>query len=340
MSIAVIEELLARLHFPGDPQSRKELALGLAVRYFNGQWGGIPAGVHLNRLMAAIENSQYCFFTDAVGRTVGFVSWAMVSPALSQSLLRSGPAALAPADWRSGDELWVIDFSAVNGSLRHILAALRDHLFAQAQSATYFRYKGRTRLVKQVSRHDRTSFFASAGTPPCARGPLTPRDEVLHGRLPNLVRAGETGASLTALRFAPVHMQAPLSATLHLVGESLALRQLRLYRTEDGAPAGLLAWAWLSERTIARIAQAPLHQLNTAEWNEGGILCLWLASVSAPVFDAMEADIHTGLFPEEQRILLYVPASQHGPAHVVDMDRSSQAARGTRWLRQAGAGHA
>jgi len=339
MSIACIDELLERLESPTDSQSRQELALGLAARLMAGHWGKLPTEVHVERLSAAIAAGQTTFFCDSVGRTIGFVSWARVDPAVSHALACKGPGVLTPADWNSGAELWIIDLVVSGGHLPAVLAVLRDDVFAHDETVSYFRYKGRMRIAKQLSRHDRTQFFTSAPRLAAQADCLSPRDEVLHGRVATLTRAAELGACLSALRRAPSYMRTPLSATLRLIGESLAIRQLRVYRADNGVPTGLLAWAWLSERTVARIAHCPLHQLDIGEWNEGGILCMSHGHASETAFDAIEADINADLFPDERRLLLYVAPTQTSPAHFIGFDRATQRGAGRSWL-QAGAGHA
>lgn len=59
---------------------------------------------------------------------LAYASWAWVSNEVEQRLLK-GQTRLAPADWKSGDRLWLVDLVAPFGGADDILDDLRRHAF-------------------------------------------------------------------------------------------------------------------------------------------------------------------------------------------------------------------
>jgi hemolysin-activating ACP:hemolysin acyltransferase len=342
MNICRLSDILNRIVFPKDAQSKKALAVGLAVRFLEAKWGAKQVGQHLDRILPAIDANQYEFYFDSITRVVGFVTWALVTPDISRTLIQSGPSALAQSDWRCGSELWIIDFFARDGVLPETLADLRDRILHAHETATYFRYKSTRRLVKQVSRQDRTTFFSAHGGKstrqffaPDDKVNLTANDIILHGCEQNFSRALEIGRCMLALRHSQSYLQSPLWKSSYSLSEFVAIRQYRTYLTADGAPAGLLTWAWLSARTISNIARVPLHDTHTSEWNEGDLLCLCDVAVSESVREEMEGDILGNLFPQESTILLYSPATNDAPPQLLQVKRAQQIEVIKEWLIRA-----
>ena len=89
-------------------------------------------------------------------RLAAFVSWASVSDDID-ARLQQGITRLKPADWRSGDNLWIMDVIAPFGRREDILAQVQEKVFA-----------GKTVQVLGAglsgnSSHDRTVVMSSAG---------------------------------------------------------------------------------------------------------------------------------------------------------------------------------
>jgi len=59
---------------------------------------------------------------------VGFVSWAFLSKEVEKRLI-SGNTRLAPADWHSGENLWLIDIVARDGNKKKLIDIVRPQLF-------------------------------------------------------------------------------------------------------------------------------------------------------------------------------------------------------------------
>ncbi|TAN58172.1 MAG: toxin-activating lysine-acyltransferase [Magnetospirillum sp.] len=63
------------------------------------------------------------------GRVVGYASWAFLS-AEAEARMLEGVRRVAPADWRSGEALWLIELVAPFGGGEAMLAELRDKVFS------------------------------------------------------------------------------------------------------------------------------------------------------------------------------------------------------------------
>ena len=79
-------------------------------------------------VMPPILLGQYRLFR-ADGRVVGFAAWAFLSEAAEARLQEPAPR-LAPADWRSGDRLWLVNIFAAQGYAEAMLADLRKTALA------------------------------------------------------------------------------------------------------------------------------------------------------------------------------------------------------------------
>lgn len=63
------------------------------------------------------------------GLPYAFVTWAVVSQAVAERLRSSQPK-IAPHEWKSGEEVWIIDAVAPFGQLEETLKELRENTFA------------------------------------------------------------------------------------------------------------------------------------------------------------------------------------------------------------------
>ena len=59
---------------------------------------------------------------------VGFVSWALLSDAAAQRY-RQSPHHLAASDWKSGDQVWLVDVLAPFGGAQDVLQDVREVVF-------------------------------------------------------------------------------------------------------------------------------------------------------------------------------------------------------------------
>ena len=268
------------------PHSREAIALGLIVR------AGWPFpesreawGSRFARLRAAIADGRFACCFDRVGRLVGGASW--------DDDLAAGGVRIA-------------DFWARRGSARAVVAELRSSIGNVRQGVTYQRtVRGVACDRRYLFAGHRANGAAAARTHAAKPAGMTDRQDLLDSCADALARAREHGEILTVLASSRAYAALPTSAALHLATLWSGLHQYRLYRDDDGNPSGLLAWAWLSDRTIADLPRAPLHRLPFSEWNEGERLCLSDIIVSAATREALSADIAGALFPAEAELLTY-----------------------------------
>ncbi|MEK9728085.1 MAG: toxin-activating lysine-acyltransferase [Candidatus Margulisiibacteriota bacterium] len=71
---------------------------------------------------------------------IGFVSWAFLSTDVAEKY-RQGNYHLNFDDWKSGDELWFIDFIAPYGHIRSIVRDLKKNVFPNKKLGNSLRFK-------------------------------------------------------------------------------------------------------------------------------------------------------------------------------------------------------
>lgn len=338
MNIFKLSAVLDRIAIPNDKYTRKALAAGLAVRFFRKSWDTRDFTDKLANLLCALETSQYDFYFDSLGRNIGFLTWALVNPETSLALMTKGAAVMGQYDRNSGSDLWIIDFFALDKSVRDIIADLRDATFPDYQYLTYFRYKHGRRLVKQISREDQTSFFAPKDKQHFlhqSKRELATLDGTSHAIESSFFRAIQVGQCIFALKNSNTYRYAALWRSLYRLHEIVAINQFKIYRSASNEASGLLTWAWLSRRTVSNLSRTPLHATHTSEWNEGDMLCFCDAALSDSIYENLVADIQENLFPLERVIYLYIPPNEKSPGHLICIERDRQSDAIRSWLSQA-----
>jgi cytolysin-activating lysine-acyltransferase len=102
----------------------------------------LASPLHRNIFLADLERTvlpplslgQFRLFVKG-GRPLAFVSWARVSEAVEKRLV-VGDFRLAPAEWQSGERLWLMDLVVPPGGEAQIIAHLRERVFPEAEFAT------------------------------------------------------------------------------------------------------------------------------------------------------------------------------------------------------------
>lgn len=275
--------------------ARQSIALGLVAR---SNWP-LPEssedwGSRFGRLRAAIECGRFACAFDRVGRLLGGATWM------------EGP---------DGSSVRVFDFWASHGSARAVSAGLRSHIGHAPSELVYqrtVRGVARSRRCRLANR-TQAAGEARASRNDAQRG-FTTRQDLVDDCADMLKQARECGDILCVLAQSSHYAALPTAAVLQLASLWGGLHQYRLYRDASGCPAGLVAWAWLSDRTIADVPRAPLHRLPLSEWNEGTRLCLSDVIVTDATRDAIATDIAGALFPDEAELLTY--QYTHGKASV------------------------
>lgn len=298
-----LEELLAVCGqwLSTDDSDAITLGLGLSVLAEQPMSQGRSLGWHMDRLLAGLAAGQIGLRFDRFGQLCGFAAWACVSPSVSGRLLRHGSDNLLPSEWLSGNEAWVLEFSARHGQLPLMLTSLRDEWLRGAAQVTYFRFKRGKRIAKRLTRADRHAFFrevkASAALP--HHFLQTHEAEGLRMSAVNALQAAlELGEVLQLARHITALTDLPLPLALGRLRIAQNLRQQRLYRHADGRLCGYLAWAWIDQALIESGLPEP-HQLAAYQWNEGRHLVLCDAIATPTGLPMLTADLQRGIFPAE-----------------------------------------
>jgi cytolysin-activating lysine-acyltransferase len=133
-----------------------DAALGAAVRLLM----GMPAFRHIFladldwMVLPPILLNQYRLFRTE-GRVVAFASWGFLSAEAEARLQEPNPQ-LAPADWKSGDRLWLVSMVAPFG---HAEMAVRDLAETALKGQTFKMHRSEAagRNVVEVNGSDRSS---------------------------------------------------------------------------------------------------------------------------------------------------------------------------------------
>jgi len=99
------------------------------------------------RILIPLFLEQLIVFEDEHDRLSAFLTYALMD---GQSACHQATLGVLPADWRSGKQLWVVDFLSPFGCARQMLHKLRrDCSGATEQPVRYFRLK--TKNIKRIS---------------------------------------------------------------------------------------------------------------------------------------------------------------------------------------------
>lgn len=332
MAVFPLTQLIEQLDLPKNSGASRSLAVGLALRYLERQNASINLGSVLNQLLPPILAGQYEFYVDQVGRIAGFVTWAVTDAEGTNLLLEYGCNSLSKTQWSAGEDLWIIDFVALDGNLAEMIAALRDTRFANQQTVTYIRRKKNMRLVKQLSREDRNSFVTGKKQTISIDKTLTTRFDILHGHASSLRSAMELGNAILGASKSEQHLQSPLSRVMHIFREALAIQQCRTYFNSAGQPVGNIVWAWISDETKASMRTTPIEKIHTSEWNEGRQLCFVDIALSTSTKALISTDILEAHFPEESTVLLYTQPNEASPGTFIRLARHKRHRANEGWL--------
>lgn len=86
-----------------------------------------PIASVMQWVLPALMYNQYRLYRRG-GKPVGYVSWARLSAEV-ESLYVRDPSSLQPADWQSGDRIWLIDWLAPDGGTFTIARDLKHNIF-------------------------------------------------------------------------------------------------------------------------------------------------------------------------------------------------------------------
>lgn len=79
-----------------------------------------------NHVLSSLRHGCYKLYR-ANDRPYGYVSWAFLSPDAAQIYREKG--VIHPKDWKSGDQIWMVNFISPFGHTKEIYHHLRTELF-------------------------------------------------------------------------------------------------------------------------------------------------------------------------------------------------------------------
>ncbi|MEI8363687.1 MAG: toxin-activating lysine-acyltransferase [Betaproteobacteria bacterium] len=146
----------------GDIQDATLLGFVVKTCAQSAAHANVPLRRILGQLSCPIETRQYKLYFNDFGQCVGYLTWAYLAPDVERRLLSGEDYRLHTCEWSEGASLWIMDLVVPYGSIKHVLQDLRDRLFKDYETLTYFRMKNGKRIFKRVSRSDGGHFFRSA----------------------------------------------------------------------------------------------------------------------------------------------------------------------------------
>jgi len=97
-----------------------------------------------------IARAQFRMYRDENGSPAGCVLWASLSEEV-EARVESGATRLAPGDWKSGDNLWIIDVIAPNGKAGAMVEDMRNSVFKGKAFKFHATGQDGKRSVQQVT---------------------------------------------------------------------------------------------------------------------------------------------------------------------------------------------
>lgn len=100
-------------------------------------------------IFAPVARSRFRIYRDEKGAPAGCVLWASLSDDVEKRV-ETGGARLAPADWTSGENLWIIDVIAPQGRAASMVEEMRNTVFKGRRFKFQATDKDGKRVIQQV----------------------------------------------------------------------------------------------------------------------------------------------------------------------------------------------
>ncbi len=97
---------------------------------------------------------QFKLFKDNDNRTVAYASWAKISQEVEDRIFKTGNVKLAPADWNSGNKIYLIDVITPFGGNMTIITKLYETEFKDKKEISIIRPKKDGKSLEKVSLKD------------------------------------------------------------------------------------------------------------------------------------------------------------------------------------------
>jgi hemolysin-activating ACP:hemolysin acyltransferase len=299
-----LDQVLHQIDMQLDEDSLLSLRVGLVAELNERHRGRQPISTFLNPLVPLLDSDGCYFGFDSLMRFTGYVTW----------IARSRSEQINENHRDSVKVLLPVDFHCQPGAARSVVSSV---FLSALQGANELRYQ-RSKQGHQIRRTIRADKIAmlhershKAGN---SAATLTARRDLMHTRNLAFKRTTDLGRYLRLMARSADWKQLSLASAIRKARRALDNGQAKFYFDADQRVIGLLGWAWLSKRTIARISQFPLNAVHAGELNEGDTLCivdiLGAEMENRGLFD----DVGHDLFPHESNVLQYIEPTQDRPA--------------------------
>ncbi len=239
----------------------------------------IAAGEFFEKVKIAKSYNQLEIYVDMFSQPCGYFIWANINEEVEQRLLRAKKELKEPANWSSGDRVWVVDLVATNSYLPFILADMRDRLLHDNKVLTYMsRRKGKL-IAKRAYRKKELSIFNDQAIPRLSGLGWNFSEEQqqalqnLHkAMMPRLKQAETVGAVVECFVRNNQDSQLSIHKLFTSIITPILLGQYKLLHDETGDVIAFISWAYVSDKTLNdKIRTA--DQYHQSEWTEGDRLC-------------------------------------------------------------------
>ena len=104
-------------------------------------------------LLPPVAQRQFLLASEG-GRPVFYLSWAHFSAAAEHRYVNESHATLTPADWNSGDRMWIVDWIAPFGHTRTMQRLLKTQLLATKWARSLYHHGAERGLRIKTFRGD------------------------------------------------------------------------------------------------------------------------------------------------------------------------------------------
>lgn len=309
-SLLDIERMLQLFSRDSSPSACLAATLGVLLQVFamRSETANRELDWFLTRMYRAFELDQTRIYFDRFGRYCGHGVWTCIPDELERRMLEIGAHEWPAEDFHAAGNVWVLQFSALHGSLLNVLLELRRHIPSDAESVSYFRYKRGGVSCKRVSRRN---LWAIHG-PPEAEPSINiewllfgeESEEFRHNASALLDSAIQMGMAAMLLGKLAEYSALPLAALFSRIRNPIQRRQYRLYTSTAGAPIAFYTWAWMESEDLRRHGARPVYALELGDWNEGSELFLCDAVATEEGVDRLLEDLRGGLYSRD-RLFVY-----------------------------------
>lgn len=304
-----------------DESIKHSYFLGAAADFVRYGSSNLSARDFVIANMRAIQDNRIALLYDLAGRAFAYVRWQGLNDDQMIEAIRRG---ISPdLAFSNGKNVWISDLIFPSYSLRSVLGILRDGVFATEDEVTYARRRGGgVHVVKRISRSDKTTFIRKS----CAW------EQSRFIRKVSVTEFAEFGKLIQAAVLARRFHSYSVGDILRYARWVFSSRQYKVFSSKDGQILGFVAWAWMTEESIAELQHRRLKDLPFADLNEGDRLCIWDCATNSESESEIVGSIANELFSDEKEFLLYSDDEASSSKGRVDLVGRGNVERIRKWV--------